>query len=109
MKRMLRTRTVMASLVVVFVVLSVLAYSGAAQHVDTGTVREFEPGEWMSVGGYDGTDWSGFEVTLRETTVYEGNPAAIKPGTRVTVWFRSVGERRFVADKVRVLTDATTH
>ena len=44
-----------------------------------------------------------------EATAYEGSPAAIQTGARVTVWYRSVGERRFVADKVRVLTDAPTH
>jgi hypothetical protein len=42
-------------------------------------------------------------VALRETTAYEGDPAAIKPGIRVTVWYRSVGERRLLADKVRML------
>lgn len=52
-------------------------------------------------------------LALRETTAYEGqgshhalDPAAIKPGVRVRVWYRGVGERHPVADKVRVLVDA---
>lgn len=96
-----------ASLVVALVVLSVLADSRATQRIVTGTVTEAEAGEWMSVAN-EQTDPEGFPITLRET-VYEGDPGAIKPGVRVTVWYRSVGERRFVADKVRVLADATTH
>jgi hypothetical protein len=46
----------------------------------------------------------GVEIALRET-VYDGDPADIKGGVRVTVWYRSVGERRPVADIVRVLGD----
>ena len=105
----------MASLVVAFVVLSVLIDSGAsAQVVVTGTVAEFQAGKWISVVN-EQTDPSGFPIALRDTTVYEGRqhsaivPAAIRPGVRVTVWYRSVAERRVVADKVRVLTDAATH
>jgi hypothetical protein len=45
-------------------------------------------------------------VRLRET-VYEGDAGVMKPGVRVTVWYKSVGERRPVVDKVRVLPDAT--
>jgi hypothetical protein len=40
-------------------------------------------------------------------TLYERDPRGIKPGIRVTVWYRSVGERRPVADKVSVIPDAT--
>jgi hypothetical protein len=40
---------------------------------------------------------------LREMTAIDGDPALIKRGVRVTVWYRSVAERRPVADKVRVL------
>jgi hypothetical protein len=101
------TRAFMASLVVAFIVLSVLADRRAPQRIVTGTIREFEAGEWLSVAIYT-TDPTGFPIALRETA-YEGSPAAIKPGARVTVWYRSVGERRFVADKVRVLADAATH
>ena len=54
------------------------------------------------------TDPEGYGLTLREATIYEGNPAALRTGVRVTVWWRSVGERHFVADKVRVLSVAPT-
>jgi hypothetical protein len=102
------TRAFMASLVVAFIVLSVLADRSAPQRIVTGTIREFEAGEWLSVASYR-TDPKGFPVALRETTAYEGSPPAIKTGARVTIWYRSVGERRFVADKVRVLADAAPH
>jgi hypothetical protein len=102
------TRAFMASLVVASVVLSALADRRAPQRIVTGTIREFEAGEWLSVATYT-TDPKGIPITLREKTAYEGSPAAIKPGARVTVWYRSVGERRFVADTVRVDTDAATH
>lgn len=109
-------RAFMASLVVAFVVLSVLIDSGAStQVVVTGTVAEFQAGEWISVVN-EQADPRGFPIALRDTTVYEGRehdsaivPAAIKPGVRVTVWYRSVAERRLVADKVRVLANAATH
>ena len=95
----------MASLVVAFVVLSVLADRGAStQHIATGTVAEVHTGEWMLVANQGMT----LPVALRETTVYEGNPAAIKTGIRVTVWYRLVAERRPLADKVRILGDAPT-
>ena len=84
--------------------LSALADRRAPQRIVSGTIREFVAGEWLSVAAYT-TD---LPITLRETTAYEGRPAAIKPGARVTVWYRSVGERRFVADKVRVLPDTAT-
>jgi hypothetical protein len=99
-------RAFMASLVVVaFVALSALADRGAPQHIVTGTIGDFEAGEWIAVANY-GTRPSGFPIALREATVYEGNLATLKNGAAVTVWYRSVGERRFVADKVRVLPDA---
>ena len=97
----MRTRgAFMALLVVAFVVLSVLADSGrATQRVQTGTVAEVHAGEWMLV-----TDVGmRLPVALVEATVYDGNPAAITPGIRVTVWYRGVAERRPVADKVRLL------
>ena len=98
-------RACMASLAVAFVVVSVLADGGATPRVVTGTVTKFEAGEWMSVANQR-TDSIGFPIALRATTVYEGNPAVIKPGARVTVRYRSVGERHPVADEVRVLRDA---
>jgi hypothetical protein len=94
----------MASLVAAFVVLSVLADRGATQRIATGTVAEVHAGEWMLVAN----EGMRLPVALRETTAYEGNPAAIKTGIRVTVWYRYVAERRPLADKVRILGDAPT-
>ena len=90
-----------------FVVLSALADRHAPQRIVTGTIRESEAGEWLSVAAYT-TDPKGFPIALRETTTYEGSPAVVKPGAHVTVWYRSVGDRRFVADKVRVLAGPAT-
>ena len=101
------TRAFMASLAVAFVTLSTLADRPAPQHIVSGTIRESQAGEWLSIATHT-TDRKGFPIALRETTGYEGSPAAIKPGARVTIWYRSVGERRFVADKVRVLQVAAT-
>lgn len=100
-----RVPAFLTTLVVTFVVLSALADRRAPQRIVTGTIREFEAGEWLSVAAQN-TDPRGFPIALRATTSYQGRPAAIKPGARVAVWYRSIGERRFVADKVRVLPDA---
>ena len=87
-----------ALLVVAFVVLSVLAdRSASTQRVTTGTVAEIH-GDWMLVTNTG----SRVPVAFRNKTVYMGDPAGIRPGARVTVWYRSVGERRPVAYKVRV-------
>jgi hypothetical protein len=102
---MVTRRAFAASLVVGFMVLSVLADSGATKRVRTGTVAEFKVGESISVTN-ETMDLMGVPIALRETTAYEGSPAAIKVGARVTVWYRFVGEGRPVADKVRVIPDA---
>ena len=86
------------------VVLSALADRGVTHRVVTGTVIEFRAGESIAVIN-DGME--PHPIALRETTAYEGDPAAINPGARVTVWYRYVGESRPVADKVRVLDPAT--
>jgi hypothetical protein len=92
----------LATLFVVFVVLSLLADRGAArQRVITGTVIEWQVAEMIAVAN-EQTDPEGVRIALRET-VYHRGPSAIKPGIRVTVWYRSVGERRPVADKVSVI------
>src|SRR5687768_10881464 len=99
-------RTFLAMLFVAFVVLSLLADRGAAgQRVITGTVVEWQVAELIVVVN-ERTNPRGVPITLRDT-VYEREPPAIKPGIRVTVWYRSVGERRPVADKVSVLPGAT--
>ena len=106
---MLRTMSAfIASLVVALVVVSALADRGRAQGVVTGTVGQYAAGEWISVAN-ETTDSLGFQIALRATTAFEGDPARIKPGTHVTVWYRSAAERRLLADKVRVLTEAATH
>ena len=98
-----RVPAFLTTLVVAFVALSALADRGAStQRVATGTVAEVHVGDWMLVAN----EHMRLPVAFGATTAYEGNPAAIKPGVRVTVWYRGVGERRLVADKVRVLPDA---
>ena len=99
-------RAFLATLFVAFVVLSLLADRGAArQRVITGTVIEWQVAESIAVAN-ERTDPGGVRIALRET-VYDRDPRAIKPGIRVTVWYRSVGEHRPVADKVSVIPDAT--
>jgi hypothetical protein len=95
----------LTTLVVAFVVVSAMADRGAsAQRVATGTVAEVHIGNWMLVAN----GHMRLPVAFGATTAYEGNPAVIKTGIRVTVWYRGVGERRLVADRVRVLPDATS-
>lgn len=105
-------RVFLASLVA-FVGLSIFADRGAATQRVTGSVADLQAGDWISVAS-EQTGPKGFAIALRETTAYEDQHrnstldlAAIRPGVRVTVWYRSVGERRPVADRVRVLTDVT--
>jgi hypothetical protein len=94
-------RAFLATLFVAFVVLSLLADRGAGgQRVITGTVIAWQVAEWIAVAN-EQTDPGGVRIVLRET-VYERDPRAIKPGIRVTVWYRSVGERRPVAAKIKV-------
>jgi hypothetical protein len=95
-------RAFVASLVVAFVAASALGDRGRVQRVVTGTVGEYVAGERISVAN-ETTDPTGVQIALRETTAIEGDPALIKPGVRVTVWYRNVAERRPLADKVRVL------
>lgn len=97
------TKHFMASVLVAFVLLSALAYEGAPQRVVTGTIRESKTREWLTVATHT-MEPKGFPIALRKTTIYEGNHSALKPGNRVTVWYRGVGERHFVADRVRVLS-----
>jgi hypothetical protein len=96
---MARRLVFIASLAASFVVLSELADRGAPRSVLTGTVVNLEAGAWIAVANYS-TEPGGVRIVIRDTTVYEGHVA---PGVRVTVWYRSVGERRPVADVIRVL------
>jgi hypothetical protein len=95
----MRTRAFLSILFVAFVMLSLLAdRGGAGQHVMTGTVVEWQADEFIAVAN-EGTHPRGVRFALRDT-VYERDPHAIKRGIRVTVWYRIVGDRRPVADKV---------
>jgi hypothetical protein len=101
----MRYRFVVA-LVVAFTALSVVAdRTGKRQRTVTGTVTEWRGGESIAVAN-EQTDHQGFTIRLRNT-VYEGDEGLIKPGVRVTVWYRDVRERYPVADKVRVLNERT--
>ena len=91
-----------ASLVVALAVAAALTDSGREQHTVTGTVGEYHAGDWISVGN-ETTDPKGVQIALRKTTAFEGDPALIKPGIRVTVWYRRAAERWPFADTVRVL------
>jgi hypothetical protein len=103
----MRTRGVfVATLFVAFVVLSWLADRGSSgEHVMTGIVLEWQADELIAVAN-EQTDPAGVRILLRNTAD-ERDRRAITPGTRVTVWYRSVGEGRPVADKVSVLADPT--
>lgn len=105
-------RAFLALLAVAFVVLSVLADSGARPVVLTGAVTQYRAGEWIAIAN-DQTGPVSVQIAVRETTVFESRairaadvPEAIGPGAVVTVWSRSVGERRAVADRVRLLKAA---
>ena len=93
-----------ASLAVAWVVVLLLAGRSSAQHVVTGTIGEYVAGEFLSVAN-ETTDPMGVQIALRKTTAFDGDPARITPGIRVTVWYRSVAERRPVADRVRVVPE----
>ena len=90
-----------ASLVIAFVVASALANRGSVQSAVTGTVGEHVPGKWISVAN-ETTDPMGVQIALRETTAFDTDPALVKSGMRVTVWYRSAAERWPFADRVRV-------
>ena len=70
------------------------------QHVFTGTVREWNAGESITVAS-EQTGPAGFTARLRNTR-YEGPADQIGTGSSVTIWYRIVGESRPVVDKVRV-------
>ena len=113
-------RPFMGSLILGFLMLSAVAdrigldslvtlwgvLDGNSQGSATGTVTEAHAGDWLSVAaGPYGRVTIDIRMSLRKATAYEGDAAAIKPGTRVTVWYRNIGERYLVADRVRVLAE----
>jgi hypothetical protein len=94
------------ALVVTFVGLSLEAdRSATGQRVITGTVTESSTGASIAIAN-EQTDPEGFGLRLRNT-VFEGDTDTIKPGVRVRIWYRNVGERHPVADRVQVLHTAT--
>ena len=93
-----------ASLILALALASSLSDSGNAQHVLTGIVGEYVVGESILVGNAT-TDPRVVQFTLRETTAFDGDPAFIKAGTRVTVWYTIAAERRPFAARLRVLRD----
>jgi hypothetical protein len=100
-----------AVLVIAFVLLiSIAVDRRASPQVVTGIDIDGRDGEWISVAN-DRTDPQGFQIALRQRTVYVGAMPVdgFKYGDRVTVWYRSVAERRFVADKVRVVRGFALH
>jgi hypothetical protein len=67
----------------------------------TGVVVDYRPGESITVAN-EQTGARGISMVLRDT-VFDGlTPAAVKPGLGVAARYRMVGERRPVADRVRV-------
>lgn len=69
-------------------------------HAISGTVRDWQPGEFISVtrGPYDPV---GITFSLRNA-VYDDEPRSIRIGSRVTVWYNVVGERRPLASRVKL-------
>jgi hypothetical protein len=65
-----------------------------------GRVLAFEPGRSLVVVN-EQTDPTGLEFLLRGVRIEPRDVLA--PGARVTVWFRTVGERRPITDRVKVL------
>ena len=82
-----------------FMIASAVAERRAPQRELTGTIAAWRPGEFITLA----RDAGAITLTLRDT-VYDNGPV-IQPGARVRVLYRSVGERRFIADHVRVITD----
>ena len=90
----------LASLIVAFMALSAaFDRQRSSTRVAIGTVAEVHAGDWLLVTNNS----MRLPVGLHETTVYDGNPAGIRSGTRVAVWYRNVAERRLAVDKVRLL------
>ena len=89
--------------VVALVCLSLVAdRSAREQRIITGTVTEWRAGESIGIARTSTPDSRGIVLRLRNT-LYEGDTDTIKPGVRVTIWYRNVAERHLVADRVRLL------
>ena len=96
---MVRLFTALLSLLVT---LWLFSNAGAARsRTMTGTVVDWQFGQSIAISS-GGTGPDGFRFRVRET-VFEGDATSIRPGVRVTVWYKMLGERYPVAAKVRVL------
>ena len=69
-------------------------------HAITGTVRDWQPGEFISVTRWP-DDLVGITFSLRNA-VYDDESRSIRSGSRVTVWYKMVGERRPLASRVKL-------
>jgi hypothetical protein len=87
------------ALIIVFVpVISRIVDYRAPQRVITGEVVDVRAGDYVVVA-LGPSNPQGVQFSLRGTA----DSSALRPGTRVTVWYRSVGERRFVADRLALM------
>jgi len=95
----------------VFVIAFLVAFVGLSlvtdrvarvEHSVTGTITAWRAGQSITVSN-EYTDPAGIEMTLRSTTTYDGDKHRLNAGALVTVWYRSVGERRPIAERVLVL------
>ena len=66
----------------------------------TGTVRDWQRGHSISVARGP-NDPVGITFSLRNA-VYDDDPGTIRLGSRVTVWYKMVGESRLLASTVCV-------
>jgi hypothetical protein len=96
-------RVFAVALVLSFFIVSGLTAGRAPQRVVTGTVVAVT-GEWLSLENE--VTGPGFQLALRGTAFYGGGTEAIRPGARVRVRYRGVGDPRPLADDVQILPDA---
>jgi hypothetical protein len=88
------------------VVLSAQTYENAPAFVQTGTVLEVLPGEWLRFRS-EATDPGGIRLVLSATAVYRGGAAALTPGTCVRVRYRLAAGSRPTIEEVEALPAAT--
>jgi len=84
----------------VLVLLLVASSSRAPAHTIEGTVLAFAAGQSLIVVN-EQTDPSGVEFFLRHTRIEPRE--TLRPGARVKVWYRAVGEHRPIVDRIHVL------
>lgn len=98
----MRTLRLSLAILVAFAVFVLFAERGGITvQVLTGNVVDWQPGRSIAVAN-EQTDPGGVRITLRGADHDEG-PGRLNSGTRVSVWYRLVGESYPVAVKLRVL------